>query len=181
MDGLKAFLEAMPTSVMVVNEHGRVVVANIRASEFLDHHAFLARSLECGSFACGQEGLAGGGADLAVLCRSCWRKVFQELMASSGHQQRRLCFLGEHPCQGGFLQRSLVTGHSLCLNDGHFHVLVVELSDPTNGERVSVCAYCQRVRDRAGLWQPFSYFVSQHFMVSVTHGICPECIRLGRF
>jgi hypothetical protein len=42
-------------------------------------------------------------------------------------------------------------------------------------ELLPVCAWCQRIRDDAGQWQPVERYVERRR--SVTHGICPDCLE----
>lgn len=42
-------------------------------------------------------------------------------------------------------------------------------------ELLPVCAWCQRIRDDAGQWQPVQEYVEQR--TAVTHGICPDCLE----
>jgi hypothetical protein len=37
----------------------------------------------------------------------------------------------------------------------------------------TVCAWCERVRDRAGRWERSD---SEPYADQATHGICPECL-----
>jgi PAS domain S-box-containing protein len=39
-----------------------------------------------------------------------------------------------------------------------------------------VCAYCHKVRDDSGYWQDLEKYVEAHSNLSVTHGICQECL-----
>lgn len=38
-----------------------------------------------------------------------------------------------------------------------------------------VCAWCQRIRDDAGDWQPMAVYLEER--TSMTHGICPACLE----
>ena len=38
-----------------------------------------------------------------------------------------------------------------------------------------ICAWCQKVRDEQGSWEPVETYVSKHTNTTWTHGICPEC------
>lgn len=40
-----------------------------------------------------------------------------------------------------------------------------------------VCAWCKKVRDDEGYWKMIEEYIEAHSDMSVTHGICPECIR----
>jgi PAS domain S-box-containing protein len=39
-----------------------------------------------------------------------------------------------------------------------------------------ICAYCRKVRDDSGYWQDFEKYVETHSNLSMTHGICQECL-----
>ena len=40
-----------------------------------------------------------------------------------------------------------------------------------------ICAWCQKVRDDQGAWEPIETYVGKHSNTTWTHGICPECER----
>jgi hypothetical protein len=40
-----------------------------------------------------------------------------------------------------------------------------------------VCAWCKRVRDDGGYWEQIDRFLASRSTASVTHGICPDCLR----
>jgi hypothetical protein len=40
-----------------------------------------------------------------------------------------------------------------------------------------VCAWCKRIRDEHEVWQPLDTYLSRHAELSLTHGICPDCMR----
>jgi PAS domain S-box-containing protein len=42
---------------------------------------------------------------------------------------------------------------------------------------ISLCAWCQRVRDEAGLWQQLEGYVQSHSEAKFTHGICEDCLK----
>lgn len=41
--------------------------------------------------------------------------------------------------------------------------------------RLSICAYCKRVKDGDGEWPQIEAYVMQHSHASFTHGMCPGC------
>jgi hypothetical protein len=41
---------------------------------------------------------------------------------------------------------------------------------------IPVCANCRQIRDDAGVWQALEEYLDTYSDVSVTHGICPECL-----
>jgi PAS domain S-box-containing protein len=38
-----------------------------------------------------------------------------------------------------------------------------------------VCAWCKKIRDDQGYWNQLESYITSHFEVGITHGICPEC------
>lgn len=42
---------------------------------------------------------------------------------------------------------------------------------------LNTCAYCKRIRDADGVWQPVERYISEHSEASFSHGICPDCIH----
>ena len=38
-----------------------------------------------------------------------------------------------------------------------------------------MCAWCRRIRNDQGEWEPFEVYVMAHSDVDITHGICPDC------
>lgn len=42
-------------------------------------------------------------------------------------------------------------------------------------EMVPVCGWCKKIRDDDGYWKSLERYVSTHFQVGITHGMCPEC------
>jgi hypothetical protein len=39
-----------------------------------------------------------------------------------------------------------------------------------------VCAWCKRIRDEHDVWQPLDTYLSRRAELSLTHGICPDCM-----
>lgn len=40
-----------------------------------------------------------------------------------------------------------------------------------------MCSYCYKIRDERGGWDNIENYIYRYFDASVTHSICPECIR----
>jgi K+-sensing histidine kinase KdpD len=39
-----------------------------------------------------------------------------------------------------------------------------------------MCSSCKKVRDAAGIWEPFDSYLLHHTGTQVTHGMCPACL-----
>jgi len=40
-----------------------------------------------------------------------------------------------------------------------------------------ICAWCKRIRDEEGNWEPVETYITVHSDADFTHGICPDCAR----
>ena len=40
---------------------------------------------------------------------------------------------------------------------------------------LSICAWCRKVRNHEGTWEPLEEYVTEHSGTTWTHGVCPEC------
>ncbi len=38
-----------------------------------------------------------------------------------------------------------------------------------------ICAWCKRIRDEEGNWEPMETYITVHSEADFTHGICPDC------
>lgn len=42
---------------------------------------------------------------------------------------------------------------------------------------VPICSYCKKVRDDEGFWQQVGDYINKHSEASVSHGVCPDCLK----
>jgi DNA-binding response OmpR family regulator len=59
---------------------------------------------------------------------------------------------------------------------------VQELEDAVTRVRqledlLPICCYCKKVRDDQNYWEQVEDFVSRHYQVRFSHGICPDCFK----
>lgn len=40
-----------------------------------------------------------------------------------------------------------------------------------------ICAYCKQIRDDQNQWRPVENFIAAHSGATLTHGICPACLK----
>jgi hypothetical protein len=40
-----------------------------------------------------------------------------------------------------------------------------------------ICAWCKRIRDENGNWEPVETYITVHSEADFTHGICPDCAK----
>lgn len=42
---------------------------------------------------------------------------------------------------------------------------------------LSMCAWCNKIRDERGNWRKVEVYIKEHSDASFTHGICPDCLE----
>lgn len=42
---------------------------------------------------------------------------------------------------------------------------------------IAICAWCKRICDEGGLWQPLEAYIESHSKAKFSHGICPDCLK----
>jgi PAS domain S-box-containing protein len=42
---------------------------------------------------------------------------------------------------------------------------------------ISICAWCNRIRDEGGFWQQLENYIESHSQATFTHGICQDCLK----
>lgn len=47
---------------------------------------------------------------------------------------------------------------------------------PGLGTLLHICAYCKKVRNEGGLWQPLEAYMQERAGTEFSHGICPQCL-----
>lgn len=54
-------------------------------------------------------------------------------------------------------------------------------SDQANnlhGSLINICANCKKIRDSENKWEPVEAFINRHNNVRLSHGICPDCMKV---
>jgi two-component system, response regulator PdtaR len=46
--------------------------------------------------------------------------------------------------------------------------------------RLSICAYCKKIKDEAGGWGQLEAYIMRHSSASFSHGLCPDCFEHAR-
>lgn len=54
---------------------------------------------------------------------------------------------------------------------------IVAHGQGSRGEMISICAWCKRVRDPHGFWQPLDQYIASHSEAKFTHGLCTDCLH----
>lgn len=42
----------------------------------------------------------------------------------------------------------------------------------------AMCSHCKSIRDPEGHWLRLEDYLEHHFQAAVSHGVCPECLRV---
>ena len=63
-----------------------------------------------------------------------------------------------------------------------YEVLVGELREALREVRtlsglLPICAWCKKIRQDDGYWRGIETYFAEHSDVTLTHGICPDCVQ----
>jgi len=47
-----------------------------------------------------------------------------------------------------------------------------------HGDLISICANCKKIRNKEDKWEPVEAFINRHIDVRLSHGICPDCMKV---
>ncbi|WP_321495167.1 MASE3 domain-containing protein [uncultured Desulfobacter sp.] len=42
---------------------------------------------------------------------------------------------------------------------------------------IPICSYCKKIRDDKGYWNQLEIYLNEHSEATLSHGICPECLK----
>lgn len=177
---LESWCEAMPFAVFVLRDEGQLVAANRQAKDLLAEELRRPRGLGAHGVECMLRGTGPLAQGKTLLCRNCWKMLIPQVLGSEDGLARRPCLLGGEACQSDCLTHAVASAKVIHINGDRYFVVVVEFPEMASTRSLAVCSYCQRVRVADG-WQPMGSYLSQNFALSLTHGICPECVRESRF
>jgi hypothetical protein len=48
----------------------------------------------------------------------------------------------------------------------------------TLGGLMPICSHCKKIRDDKGYWNQLEKYLVEHTDATLTHGLCPDCVKL---
>lgn len=105
------------------------------------------------------------------------------LIDSAGHALGTLCVMDRVP-------RRLTSEQTAALEalarqvmaQFEYRRISAELADALDNVRtlrglLPMCSYCKQIRNDKGYWNSVEHYISSHSDASLSHGICPTCLR----
>lgn len=47
------------------------------------------------------------------------------------------------------------------------------------GGVIPICLFCKKIKNQEGIWHHIETFISDHSDANVSHGLCPDCLRVN--
>jgi PAS domain-containing protein len=175
---LRALLDAVPSSLFVVDDDVRIHQLNQPASHLLPEnfelglHGRLGDVLHCIH---AKEDPEGCGRSTA--CLDCVVRTSVGRAISGGQMVRERAKL-ELEDGGNVRPVHLLVMASPFEHEGQRFVMLLldDIGDLIELKAmVPICSYCKKIRNDQQYWQKLEAYFKTHLDVDFTHGICPEC------
>jgi len=180
----KDALEAFPIPTMIVNESGALDMLN-------QHAALLFKHLSSDNIgdnlidiiSCPKHDTAAKPGYHPTECEDCLVTHLEETLSNKTEMKRRPCQM--NITYGTRTEKlfALFTAAPFIHNrNQHFLITIdpiVKLAEQNH--YVSICAYCQKLKDTEGNWQHLADFFSHRVGITLSHGICPQCVGDNNF
>lgn len=175
---LRVLFDAIPAFVFAVDEDVRVLEYNKAAAALVgpDRRVVLSKRggdvMHCLHSTDAREGCGRGPA-----CRDCAiRNAVREAIQGKGVVRRRvkLELIQEGRCSE---VHALLSVSPFERNETRMAILVIEdISEIMELQRMlPICARCKRIRDDNEYWERVELYLSKHYDIVFSHGLCPEC------
>lgn len=176
---VRTLFDAIPAFVFAVDEDVRVLEYNREAAALVgpERSTVLMRRggdvMHCLHSTNVSEGCGRGPA-----CRDCVnRNAVREALHGDGVVRRRVKL--ELARDGRCHEIQALLSVSPFDHDGtRMAILVIEdISELAELQRMlPICARCKRIRDDDEYWERVELYLSKHYDMVFTHGLCPECL-----
>lgn len=177
---LRVLFDAIPAFVFAVDEDVRVLEYNRAAATLVgpDRTAVLTKRggdvMHCLHSTDVTAGCGGGPA-----CRDCAiRKAVREAIQGKGIVRRRVKL--ELTQDGRCTEiHALLSVSPFHRDDRRMAIVVIEdISEIAELQRMlPICARCKRIRDDDEYWERVELYLSKHYDMVFSHGLCPECLE----
>jgi len=173
-----AYLDVIPTIIMVVDDDVRILTFNRTSTEVLRLDAASAITTRAGEVLhCLHSTDSPEGCGRGPTCKDCIiRNSVNDAMQNHATKRKY------HPLSivsGENIRHieCLVTTSPISFNGMTCAILVLEdISEIAELRKlIPICAWCRKIRDDSNYWQSVEQYLSRKMHFDLTHGICPDC------
>jgi hypothetical protein len=180
-DLLREVLDAIPSPLFVVDADVRILAFNAAASPLLGGSPAMVLNRRGGeALHCIHSREAIGGCGASEACKTCVVRGAVGESCARGvvvRRPQRMQLVGTSGTQDMYI---LVTASPLPRPEGTRALLLFQnMGDLLTAQGfIPVCMHCRRVREEGTGWSPMETYLKTHLDVDVTHGLCPDCLRM---
>ena len=178
---LRAFIDAVPALLFVVDEDVAILECNGAAARLLDVEKVDALRRRAGDVLhCLHSTDSEEGCGRGTFCRNC---VIRDSVtrAFAGEEAVRRRTKMELVTENGVLEiYALITASTFTYAGRRLGLLVIEdISQLVELQKiVPICGQCKKVRNDDQYWTGVEAFFKKEWDVDFSHGYCPECARV---
>ena len=175
---LRAFLDAVPALLFVVDEDVAILECNAAASRLLDVDKADALKRRAGDVLhCIHSTDSEDGCGRGPFCRNCIIRS-SVVKAFLGQEIVRRRAKMELVTENGVREiYALISVSSFTHAGERFALLLIEdISQLVELQKiVPICASCKKIRDDKGYWHQIEEYIKTHSETEFSHSICPDC------
>lgn len=171
--------DAVPSALLIVDDHARILHLNLAASKMLGISTLRAFMEQSGDvLRCVNALAVPDGCGHSENCRDCIirNSVRQAL---EGHPVRRQRTTMKTANAGSDIRELHLLVSASIFEHGSNSYVLLSLEDVSELVQLSgllpICASCKKIRDDKGHWGQIEQYISSHSEAKFTHGICPDC------
>lgn len=181
VEDLAAILcDAFPAPVLVVDEDVRIYAYNRAAEEIVGKEPRAVLERRGGDvMECLRAESTPGGCGRSEECKECILRESVGKSLTEGSVVRARHRLLRKTKDGTEEIMLLVSASPIVFQDRRLSLVVLEdISELTELRRlIPMCAVCKKVRTDDNYWVQLESYLSRHWEVAFSHGLCPECYK----
>jgi len=174
----RSIFDAFPCPVFILDHSHAVHDANLASKRMFGNQIYKELKRLCGDYiGCMHAIESSGGCGTSIYCPECVIRQVMESISIGETPFRQIADM-KLKRESQIVDMSfLVSGSPMRFSGNDYVVLILEDITELTALRkiVSICSYCNKLKDKDGKWHRIEPYMGKYFNISFSHGICPDC------
>lgn len=176
LDFYKAVINAVPSSLFIMEEDARILDYNNAASQLLGIEARMVVGMRSGeALHCIRAYENPEGCGKSKFCADCIiRNSVSKSLSGAGVIRQKTKM--ELKSEDSTLTVHMLVTTSPLRHEGQDMVVLEDITEFVElKDIIPICSYCKKIRDDKDYWQSLENYLKKKKDIDFSHGICPEC------